>query len=903
MPAPHNSADSPVMRQYLEVKGRYPDAIIFFRMGDFYEMFFDDALVVAPILDIAVTSRDKNAEDPVPMAGIPYHAVGGYLRTLVEHGLKVAICEQIESPDEAKKRKGPEKIVRRDVVRVVTPGALLDEEHLQSGEANYFAVLCASDEHVPPQKISLAALDISQGDFLVVPEQNAAGVRAELARLGPRELLAAPHLHTWLREVLGDAGPKIEALPDSIPTHHYERVDHLYAESTTRSKLSADLRTAAAAALAFAEHTQPGQTLLIHRLREHQPGAHLVLDEASLRNLEIFRTTRDGAKKGSLLWAVDETRTAMGARLLREWLGAPLRDLKTIAQRQEGVELLLAHPTRRAQVQSRLKDIRDIVRLAARARFRTISPRELGAVRDSLRALPQLALCLQDLAREAGKSLPSVLMLGEDLLGEVEAQLTKLLVDSPPSISREGGFIREGADPELDVQFELRDGGRSALAAIEVREREATGIPNLRVQHNRVFGYFIEIAKSQLAKVPVHYVRKQTTANAERYVTQELAELESKVLGAQSEALIRELALFEMMRDAVSTSAERLCELGEKVATIDVLAGFAEIAGAHGYVRPELNSGTEISIVEGRHPVVERVLDTGSFVPNDTHLRADSGAGLPRLWLITGPNMGGKSTVMRQVALIAILAHVGSYVPARSAALGFIDRIFTRVGAADDLGRGESTFMVEMRETAQILAQATSRSLVLLDEIGRGTATYDGLSLAWAISEHLHDQIGCRTLFATHYHELCGLAARLTGIANVHVSVHEERGHIVFLHRIEKGAAGRSYGIQVGRLAGLPPRVLRRAGRILERLEQSESTSQSEAQLHLFAPRLHALEDEVEPVASDRPVESSHVRESDPVFDRAASLVAELRGIDLDNLTPREAHLLLERWKQTVAET
>ena len=895
------------MRQFLDIKAGYPDAILMFRMGDFYEMFFDDAITVAPVLDIAVTSRDKGDVDRVPMAGVPYHAIGGYLRTLVERGFKVAICEQMETPEQARLRKGP-KIVRREVVRVVTPGVLVDEEHLRSEEPNYLLAIVAEGAgaatHSPTvgEGFGVAALDVSCGEFFALRCVDGASLRAALSRLGPREILVDAGLHPWLREALGPGCPRLEGRDSkAVPAEVVARVQHLRAESGGEPLLPCEAR-AAALTLAYAEETQPGHTLLIHRLRRHELDDRLILDETSLRNLEIFKTLRDGQRKGSLLWAVDATRTAMGARMLREWLGAPLRTLPAIAARHQAIEALIAEPRLRKALQERLKDVRDIVRLAARARLGTATPRELGALRASLAALPGVhgvhgLLCELARARlpeptgpegqvarvstpcpETGdpSRLPALLDLGGDLLADVHAELARVLVDEPPAHTRDGGMVRPGADAELDRQHALRDGGREALAAIEARERERTGIANLRVQHNRVFGYYIEVMKSQLTRVPSDYIRKQTMTNAERYVTPELAEHETAVLGAQSLALEREQALFLALREQVSGAGQRLCQVGEALARLDVLAGLAEVAETHGHVRPELTDEPVLEIEEGRHPVVERMLGAGRFVPNDLGVRAHAGAvgGLARFLLVTGPNMGGKSTVMRMAALITILAQAGAYVPAVRARVGVVDRIFTRVGAADDLGRGDSTFMVEMRETAAILSQATPRSLVLLDEIGRGTATFDGLALAWAITEFIHDQIGCRALFATHYHELTALSDKLAGLRNVHVAVHEDRGTIVFLHRVEAGPAEHSYGIQVGRLAGLPASVLRRAHKLLARLEASDRGVVP--QLDLFN-RAH------------------NEAEADPAALAHESVLADLRDLHPDELSPRAAHEALRQ--------
>ncbi|MEX1366775.1 MAG: DNA mismatch repair protein MutS [Nannocystaceae bacterium] len=895
MAAPHTSADTPVMRQFLEIKSRYPDSILMFRMGDFYEMFFEDAVAAAPVLDIALTSRDKGVEDPVPMAGVPYHALGGYLRTLVERGMKVAICEQMETPEQAKRRKGP-KIVRREVVRVVTPGALLDEEHLRSGEPNFLASVFA--EGPMPGPCHLALLDISSGELIVVDADSGPTARAELARFEPREVLADPAMHPWLAEAMGPEPPRFEPTSGTPPRAQVQRVAAMAKDAGV--SLSPGGAAAAAGALAYAEATQPGQTLLLHRIRRHEPAAHLVLDEASVRNLELFRTLRDGSRKGSLLWAIDRTRTSMGARTLRAWLGAPSRDREVIRGRADGIEALLEEPALREHLQSRLKDVRDVVRLAARARLGTVTPRELGALRGSLAALPAIAALIEELAgRRTDRAVPEPLHLGEDLLTDVHDDLAKHLVDEPPGHGRDGGMIRPGADAALDEQRRLRDGGREALAAIETRERERTGITTLKVQHNRVFGYFLEVPKAHLSRVPDDYVRKQTLANAERYVTEELAGHESKVLGAQAQGLAREQELFIALRARVSEQGERLARVGERLAVLDVVAGLAEVAERHDLCRPVLVDESVLEIEQGRHPVVERMLGAGSFVPNDTRLRAHGGAGGvddARLQLITGPNMGGKSTIMRQVALIAILAHVGSFVPASAATVGVVDRVFTRVGAADDLGRGDSTFMVEMRETAHILAQASERSLVLLDEIGRGTATFDGLALAWAITEFLHDQVGCRTMFATHYHELCALENSLAGLRNVHVTVHEQRGRIVFLHHIEPGAAGRSYGIQVGRLAGLPAQVLRRADRILGRLEANPHAAGA-PQLDLFTPR--ADPDGAEPGATGS---NGGPRAGPDAASAAPEVLHELQQVDPDDLSPRQAHDLLRQLVQRLRD-
>ncbi len=985
-----------------------------FRMGDFYEMFFDDAVEVGPVLDIVVTTRDRNVEDPVPMAGVPWHAVGSYLRTLVERGYKVAICEQLESPEEAKRRRGPDKIVRRDVVQVVSPGALLDEEHLQASEPNYMVALVESTREGGAWAV--AALDISQGEIVVTMAPHADALRGEIARLAAREILVLPNAAATVDELLGPdharvsplavdesvlaslssaattrsgkarsqvatprgAKPGTDGAGDNAMHVALARVDAMLKDTGLQDIGGAE-RLAAAMVVCYASATQPGKTLLLSRVRVHDRRSHLVLDDISLRNLEVFRTLRDQQRKGSVLWSIDETVTAIGARTLREWVSAPLLSIPAIVQRQQAIEALVADGVTRAQIQSCLKGVRDMVRLAARARLETITPRELAALRESLRALPALQ---SQLTRLLGLSTSDLrlLDLGADLQQTLLAELDRVLADVPALHLREGGVIRDGADPRLDVQRDLAAGGREQLAQIEVQEREQSGIDRVRVQHNRVFGYFIEIARSQASKAPAHWVRKQTTATTERYITEQLAELESKVLAAQGEAMTLEQELFAQLRTMVSRAAEALSILGERCGVIDSLCGLAQVASARNWVAPRVVEEPVLEIEEGRHPVLERLMERGHFVPNTLVLAAPGqeparsvvesipgadpqqpliaglasgpasqakseraasldaagrgeGGGLsrmtatttlstaPRLLLITGPNMGGKSTVMRQAALIVLLAQMGSFVPASSARIGLCDRVFTRVGAADDLGRGESTFMVEMRETAQILTHATPRSLVLFDEVGRGTSTYDGLALAWAITEFLHDQVRCRSLFATHYHELCILENRLAGLANAHVTVHESRGTMTFLHRLEPGYAGRSYGIAVGRLAALPARVLRRAQRLLERLEARDQ-QRAGAQLDLFAATQAARSDEEDGLdggvfglpglhdgvsnVAGRSREGNTADGSDRTQDprgrisawpdsagEALSLLEDLAVIDPDDLSPRDAHQLL----------
>jgi DNA mismatch repair protein MutS len=831
---PHTNADTPVMRQYLEVKGRYPDCIVFFRLGDFYEMFFEDAVECARLLDLTLTSRDKGKEDGVPMCGVPHHAARFYVGKLIEAGRKVAICDQVEDARLAR------KIVRREVTQVVTPGVVLDEEQLQPKASHYLAAVCPGSG--PAIGLSgVAYLDVSTGEFAATQLPLADAVE-ELCRIEPREVLVvgglpqgdglAGHpladLPRRLRVPIGAApltGPGEEADGEGAaalrevlgPT--YDDV----AETLSAWPLAAQ---AAAACVRYARATQPAGTLPIVRLTLYQPGDEVVIDEATKANLELFQTAMDRKRQGSLLGLIDQTNTAMGGRLLRRWLGAPLRKVGEIHRRLDAVEWLFGRQRLRDEVRAALAEVHDIERLTGRLSLGVVTPRDLACLRRSLERLQPLshafAAALRQSAEAAsqalGLSVPEAVDLGADLCQDVAAAIAAQIIDDPAANYREGGFIRRGYSAELDELEDISKGGKDHILRIEERERERTGISSLKVRYNKVFGYYIEITRSNLAKVPPEYTRKQTLAGAERYVTQELTEYEAKVLGADERRLELELSIFEALKRTLLPQASRLLQLAGRVARLDVVASLAEVAHRYGYVRPEIDDGLRLSIEDGRHPVVERLAAAGTFVPNDVTLDPDEG----QLVILTGPNMAGKSTVMRQVALIAVMGQMGSFVPAKRARIGVVDRVFTRVGAADNLARGESTFMVEMRETANILRHASRRSLVILDEIGRGTSTYDGVSIAWAVAEHLHDGIGCKTLFATHYHELCALAGSHKRVRNLSVAVREWQGEIVFLHRLVEGGASRSYGIEVARLAGLPHRVVDRARAILAALESGE---------------------------------------------------------------------------------
>ncbi|HEY5921077.1 MAG TPA: DNA mismatch repair protein MutS, partial [Kofleriaceae bacterium] len=841
-------AETPLMRQYLDLKEKHPDALLFFRCGDFYEMFFEDAVIAARALDLVLTSRDKGKEDSVPMCGVPYHAARGYLAKLTELGHKVAVCEQMEDPKLAK------GLVKREIVRVITPGVVLDDDVLDPKLPRYLAALVPSDRAKNGARaaapngrarsddlpIGLAYLDATTGD-LYATEVPCSAVIDELIRVAPREVLVDAAL-------LGDDKHSVAALrqryrvpwnPAPVPASDVaaRELKLLVGEASFAERPLA-LR-AAATVVAYAKATQPIGTLPITKLVGYDPSDAVVLDETAIANLELVETIIGRRTQGSLLDVIDQTVTAPGGRRLRRWLLYPLVDVAQIRRRQDAVGWLVERPALTEQIRRALGKIADLERLAGKATLGVATPRDLGRLRDALVQLPELVELVRSGATKLDP-LPELLDLraaADRTLPALATRLGKALVDEPPYVLKDGGVIRAGYDASVDECRRLADGGKDEILAIEAREQKDSGIANLKVRYNRVFGYYIEITKTHLAKVPTHYVRKQTIATGERYVTPELAELEKKVLTAEETLAAREAELFRAEVIAVAEVAARISAAGAALAILDVCASLADVAARRGYCRPVVDDGLVIDLVDARHPVIESMLPPGSFVPNDCRLDAgelaiaaagtSSDGGTPdpmrrggeQLLLITGPNMAGKSTYMRQVAQITLLAQIGAFVPAKSALIGICDRVFTRVGAADNLSRGDSTFMVEMRETASILAKATRRSLVILDEVGRGTSTFDGVSIAWAVAEHLHDAIGARTLFATHYHELVALSDSRPRVRNVSVAVREHKNEIVFLRRVVPGGANKSYGIDVARLAGLPRHTIARAREIMAKLE------------------------------------------------------------------------------------
>ena len=855
------------MQQYTGMKADHPDALLFFRMGDFYELFFEDAVVAAKALGIALTSRSKDrGGEPIPMCGVPHHAVSGYVARLVKQGFRVALCEQTEDPRAAK------GVVKREVVRVVTPGTQLEAAALESGETSYVLAIAPGE-----QTVGAAYLDATTGEFLVA-EWNGPDrwerLRDDLGAMRPREILVSPHaaLPAWLGDpAQAEAAiPRSEAPAGSMEPRAARRELLAHFGVVTLEAFGCEdliqATAAAAAALRFVRETQKRDLGHVTGLRTRQEADVLVLDTLTRRNLELVESLADGSKNATLLAVLDSTHTAMGSRLLREWVLRPLAHVEPIQDRLDAVEELAFRTVDRGRFREALGPVQDIDRIVGRVTLGTAGPRDLVALAISLRALPEgraaLEECNAPLVRAQVKAMDPPL--------EVAQAVEATLVDSPPASIREAGLIRDGVDPELDELREISHGGRATIAAIEERERQRTGITSLKVRFNRVFGYYIEISKSNLSLVPPDYIRKQTIAGGERFITPELKEYEEKVLRADERILTREAELFETLRLAVAAETRRIQQASQATAVLDVLASLAEVACLRNYVKPRLSRETGLTYREGRHPVMEQALPE-PFVSNDLEMAEG-----PRLIILTGPNMGGKSTFLRQTALIVLMAQMGSFVPAREAKVGITDRIFTRVGATDHILRGQSTFMVEMQETAHILRHATGASLILLDEIGRGTATFDGLSIAWAVAEHIARSCGGRTLFATHYHELTDLATDVAGVGNLHVSAKEWKDNVVFLRKIEAGGSDRSFGIQVARLAGLPSPVVLRAQEILRNLERTEFDREGR-------PRL--AHSDASPATPERQL---------PLFTgRDDSILDDLRRVDVNGLTPLDALALL----------
>lgn len=880
--------DTPMMRQFLSVKARHPDAIVFYRMGDFYEMFLSDAETAAPLLDIALTTRDRDKEDAVPMCGIPVHSADPHIKRLAELGYRVAICEQVEDAKAAAGRR----LVKREVVEVVTPGLVGDPDGIDGRRELCLAAL----DPGPP--VGIAILDASTGEFRSTQVDSGAAtglpsaILEELQRVDPREILIPrdlPALETRLEELIPDAA-RTRVAPASYDPSMVDA--SIQGFDTSRSDPAT---RAAAALLAYVSENQPFALSHTDRLRSYRLADTMILDAATRAHLELFSNGEDGSRARTLISRIDVSMTPLGARRLARWLAYPLVDPAAIAVRQDAVASLAERDRLRAGLRDALRPVRDLERLLAKAARPTSAPRDLAALRSSLESLPGVRKALGagdgDLLPTAEEDRPN-LLAAPPALSEIAALLREGLIDDPPVVARgsrganEIGYIRDGFRSELDGLREGVHKGRDWIAGFEARERERTGIQTLKIRFHPVHGYSIEVTKANLPRVPDEYERKQTLANAERFTTGELRRVEEGVRGGTEQAAALERKAFEELRQAVLEQAAQIRATADAVATLDVIAALAEIARRDGWVRPRVEEGTALEIRSGRHPVIEPLLASrgdAEFVPNDTSLDSEG----TQILVLTGPNMSGKSTYLRQVALIVLLAQMGSFVPAESARIGIVDRVFTRVGASDRLARGESTFMVEMRETAEILTAATHRSLVILDEIGRGTSTFDGLSIAWAVAEHLHDSpaLGARTLFATHYHELADLARTKRRVDNAHFEAREWGDEIIFLRRLASGAANRSYGIQVARLAGLPETVIERARTILGNLEGGELDERGR-------PRI-AESGAVDERSDDQP---SLFQSSMPGCDPSERAVLDLlRSAEPDQTTPLEALELLSR--------
>jgi len=875
MPTATRSA-TPAMQQYHRMKAEHPGTLLFFRMGDFYEMFFEDAETASAALEIALTSRSKtSAGEPIPMCGVPHHAATGYISRLVKQGFRVALCEQMEDPKQAK------GVVKRDVVRIITPGTQLEAGELDPSSASFVLALAAGESQV-----GAAYLDASTGEFTVSQWDGVDAwdkLRDDMGATQPKEVLVpeGAALPRWLEDPAQpeSAIPRVEIAGRDMDVGRARReLEAHFGVANLRAFGCESLDQAIAAggaALRYVRDTQKRDLTHVTDLRTRESSEVLVIDGITRRNLELVESLADGTRRGTLLDILDLTQTALGARLMREWLLRPLVEKERIQDRLDAVEELAFKTRESDTAREALTGVQDLDRLMGRITLGTASPRDLSALARSLRALPPLVEALSEaqapLARRLVKETDPPLELAEDIERHV--------VDSPPPSLKDGGVIREGVLPELDELRGISKGGRETIAGIEDRERKSTGIANLKVRFNRVFGYFIEVSKSNLPLVPEGYIRKQTIAGGERYITEELKEFEEKVLRADERCLELETQLFEELRQRLAAQARRVNETARAVAGLDVLAALAEAARRYDYVKPRIATDDDLSYAEGRHPMMERLLPD-PFVSNDLRVGGDGA----RLFILTGPNMGGKSTFLRQTALITVLAQMGSFVPAREARIGIVDRIFTRVGATDQILRGQSTFMVEMQETAHILRHATSRSLILLDEIGRGTATFDGLSIAWAVAEHLAAQTP-RALFATHYHELTDLAADNDRVGNLHVSAREWKDTIVFLRKIEAGGSDRSFGIQVARLAGLPAGVVVRAQEILANLERTEFDREGR-------PRVaHGGDEAPQPL-----------RQLNLFSGRDEAVLDELRRADPDTLTPIDALRLLAEIKKRLSE-
>lgn len=864
---------TPMMKQYMETKSQYQDCILFYRLGDFYEMFFEDALTASRELEITLTGKNCGQEEKAPMCGVPYHAVEGYLNRLVAKGYKVAICEQVEDP---KTTKG---IVKREVVRIVTPGTNLDTQALDETKNNYImCIVYIADRY------GVSVADISTGDYFVTEIPDSAKLLDEIYRFSPSEIIC--------NEAFYMSGVDMDGMKDRLGITIYSLESWYFDDEVCRKKLLEHFEVSSFAGLGLADYdcgiisagallqylleTQKNSLSNLTHITPYAAGKFMMIDSSTRRNLELCETLREKQKRGSLLWVLDKTKTAMGARTLRKYVEQPLIDKTEIIRRLDAVQELKEQAISREEIREYLSPVYDLERLITKIAYGSANPRDLTAFRSSLEMLPALLYILQEMKAELLKDLAVDLDPLEDLCILVK----KAIREDPPIAMKEGNIINDGYNEEVDKLRRAKSDGKDWLAKLENDEREKTGIKNLKIKYNKVFGYYLEVTNSYKEMVPEYYTRKQTLVNAERYITPELKELEDMILGAEDKLYALEYELYSEVRDLIASQIERIQKTAKAVAALDAFASLALVAERNNYVRPKINEKGVIDIKEGRHPVVERMIPNEMFISNDTYLDDKK----HRISIITGPNMAGKSTYMRQTALIALMAQIGSFVPAKSANIGLSDRIFTRVGASDDLASGQSTFMVEMTEVANILRNATSKSLLILDEIGRGTSTFDGLSIAWAVIEYISDSrlLGAKTLFATHYHELTELEGKIDNVNNYCIAVKEKGDDIVFLRKIVKGGADKSYGIQVAKLAGVPELVIGRAKEIVEELSDEDITARvseiaSKERVVKKKPKVKKYDD----------VDIAQMSLFDTVKDD--DVLEELKNLDVGNMTPIDA--------------
>lgn len=880
------AALTPMMQQYMAIKEQYKDCILFYRLGDFYEMFYDDALTASRELEITLTGKNCGQEERAPMCGVPYHAVDVYLNKLVAKGYKVAICEQAEDPKQAK------GIVKREVIRIVTPGTNLSQQALDEGRNNYLMCLVYDNN-----QFGLAITDISTGDFYTTEVATLKELYDEIHRFSPSEIICNDSFY-MSGASLDDFKDRLHVSVSTLDTWYMDEAvsvqkikEHFKVASLDGLGLT-DFPSgtlAVGALLLYLYETQKNTLDNLTKITPYRSGGYMIIDSATNRNLELIETLREKQKKGSLLWVLDKTKTAMGARLMRNWIEQPLIEKKKITARQDAVEELYNDMITREEIREYLNAVYDLERLVTRISYRTANPRDLIAFKTSLGMIPPVKQLLSQAKSAELKEIDERMDCLEDIYDLIE----KSIQDEPPIMIREGGMIKEGYNEDVDKFRLSRTEGKTWLAELEAREKEKTGIKNLRVRYNKVFGYYLEVTNSYKELVPEDWTRKQTLANAERYITPELKDLEDMILGAEDKLAALEYDLYCEVRDSIGEQVVRIQETAKAIAHLDVLASLACVAQSNDYVRPSINTKGVIDIQGGRHPVVEKMNNNQMFIDNDTYLDNRN----HRISIITGPNMAGKSTYMRQSALIVLMAQIGSFVPAKSANIGIVDRIFTRVGASDDLASGQSTFMVEMTEVANILRNATSRSLLILDEIGRGTSTFDGLSIAWAVVEHISNPklLGAKTLFATHYHELTELEGKLDSVNNYCIAVREQGDDIIFLRKIIRGGADKSYGIQVARLAGVPDSVIDRAKEIASWLEETDVTDKAKnLQVRTSAKKKEVVR---EAVPAEKQMSLFDIYSADhPVL-------KELAGLDVSNMTPIQALNTLYELQKRLKET